>query len=167
MYHLRRRGKADLYRKDVLTGMEGDYMVSPASGKVLRADENLISIFMRIYDDHTNVAPLDGVVSEIKYERGSFFPAFLKRSEGNEKNTIRLATAYGDVKIVQVAGCLIRRIQCDVRVGERVKRGQPIGRIYFGSRVDVTLPTGFSPTVRRGQGVKRGNTVIAERAETT
>ncbi|MHC1579078.1 MAG: phosphatidylserine decarboxylase [Candidatus Alkanophagales archaeon] len=143
-----------------------DYMVSPASGKVLRADGSVISVFMRIYDDHTNVAPLDGVVSEIKYERGGFLPAFLRGSEGNERNTIRLATAYGDVKIVQVAGCLIRRIRCDVRVGERVRRGQPIGKIYFGSRVDVTLPPGFSPTVRRGRRVRRGATVIAERTET-
>ncbi|MDF2954643.1 phosphatidylserine decarboxylase [Candidatus Alkanophaga liquidiphilum] len=143
--------------------MTGDFMVSPASGKVLKSDRNLISIFMRIYDDHINVAPFDGIVSEIKYERGGFLPAFLKRSERNERNIIELATPHGVVKIAQVAGFLIRRIRCDVRVGERVKQGQPLGKIYFGSRVDVTLPEGFSPVVKRGQRVEHGRTIIARR----
>ncbi|MHC1635379.1 MAG: phosphatidylserine decarboxylase [Candidatus Methanospirareceae archaeon] len=137
-------------------------MVSPASGKIIGIEGRTISIFMHIYNIHTTVAPLDGVVKGIRYERGVFRPAFLKSSIFNEKNMIELGTRYGDVRILQIAGFFARRIRCDVKEGERVIRGQRIGKIYLGSRVDVDVPEGFEILVREGDKVRYGRTKIAE-----
>ncbi len=140
-----------------------DYMVSPASGKVINLSENSVSIFMHIYNRHVNIAPIDGVVSSITYKKGAFFPAFVKRSDRNERNIIRVKTAHGMIEITQIAGFLARRIRCVVKEGDIIKRGQVIGKIFFGSRVDVSVPADkFSIVVQKGERVRYGKTIIAK-----
>jgi len=138
-------------------------IISPASGKVLDVDEDkrTITIFMRLYDTHITTAPLDGVVKKIKAEKGSFTPAFFRSADFNMKNTIELSTAYGDLKVVQLAGIFTRKILCDVKEGQVVSKGERIGKICFGSRVDVSFPIGFEPTVKKRTKVKCRKTPIA------
>ncbi len=139
-------------------------MVSPASGRILSITEGenrAISIFMQLHNSHITVAPLDGVVRRIISERGTFKPAFLRSSELNTRNTIELATGYGTVKVVQIAGFFTRRIICQVKEGQKIRKGEQMGKICFGSRVDVSIPEGFELCVRGGARVRRRKTVIA------
>ena len=138
-------------------------ILSPASGKVLKVDEDsrTITIFMHLYNTHITTAPLDGVVKKIRQERGSFAPAFFRRADFNMKNTIELSTACGDVTVVQLAGIFTRKILCDVKEEQVVSKGERIGKICFGSRVDVSFPTGFELTVKKGSKVKCRRTPIA------
>ena len=138
-----------------------EYILSPASGKVMRIEGETISIFMHLYNQHITVAPLDGVIKEIIYEKGKFNPAFLTKSDYNERNRIEMSTKYGDIKIVQIAGILTRRIRCEVKKGERIEKRQRIGKICFGSRVDVDIPEGFEILVEKGDKVKCRETAIA------
>ena len=138
-------------------------ILSPASGKVLEVDEDsrTITIFMHLYNNHITTAPLDGMVKKIRPEKGSFAPAFFRSADFNMKNTIELSTAYGDVKVVQLAGFFTRKILCDVKEGQVVSKGERIGKICFGSRVDLSFPMGFKPIVKKGAKVKCGRTAIA------
>ncbi len=136
-------------------------VLSPADGRVLRVQDNTLSIFMNIHNVHVNRSPVDGEVTDIHYHKGGNLPAFHKDSERNEKNRIVLSTNRGDVIVTQISGALVRRIVCYVTQNEAVKRGQRIGMIRFGSRVDVTLPQDYSYIVARGQKVKAGKTIIA------
>jgi phosphatidylserine decarboxylase len=147
----------------------GKYMISPASGRIMSigtntspyTGERTISIFMHLYNKHITVAPLDGVVKRITYEKGNFKPAFLKNSDDNERNVIELRTKYGDIKIVQIAGWVARKIKCEVKEGEKVEKGHRIGKIYFGSRVNVTIPEELEILVQKGDRVRYGKTAIA------
>jgi len=138
---------------------------SPASGKVLRIGEEggsrTITIFMHLHNVHVTSAPLDGVVKKITPEKGSFKPAFLSSADSNTKNTIELSTKYGDLKVVQIAGFFTRKILCDVKEGQEVRKGERMGKICFGSRVDITIPKGFEVLVEEGSRVKCGKTTIA------
>ncbi|MHC1610646.1 MAG: phosphatidylserine decarboxylase [Candidatus Methanospirareceae archaeon] len=138
-------------------------MLSPASGKILRIGEEsrTITIFMHLHNLHIITAPLDGVVEEITPEKGRFKPAFFRSSDFNTRNTIRLSTEYGDIRIVQIAGFFTRRIICEVEEGQEIKKGERIGKICFGSRVDVSIPSGFEILVKEGARVKCRRTVIA------
>ena len=142
-------------------------ILSPASGKVLRIEEEggskTITIFMHLHNVHVTSAPLDGVVMKITPEKGAFKPAFLRRADLNTKNTIELSTEYGDLNVVQIAGCLTRKILCDVKEGQEVRKGERIGKICFGSRVDISIPPGFEVLVEEGTRVKCGKTTIAVR----
>ncbi len=137
-------------------------VLSPADGRVLNIQDNKLSIFMNIHNVHVNRSPLDGEVTDIRYHKGGYLPAFHKDSERNERNSIVLNTERGDVIVTQISGALVRRIVCYIRQNEAVKKGQRIGMIRFGSRVDVTLPPAYSFVVTRGQKVKAGQTVIAK-----
>ncbi|MGZ4937957.1 MAG: phosphatidylserine decarboxylase [Halobacteriota archaeon] len=137
-------------------------VVSPADGRVLGVRDNKLSIFMNIHNVHVNRSPVDGKVTDIRYHKGGKLPAFHKDSERNERNSISLKTERGDVTVTQISGALVRRIVCYIRQNEAVKRGQRIGMIRFGSRVDVTLPRDYSFVVKRGQKVRAGQTVIAK-----
>ncbi|MCU4139755.1 MAG: Phosphatidylserine decarboxylase [Methanophagales archaeon] len=138
-----------------------EVMVSPASGKVMLATERSISIFMPLHSPHVTVAPLSGIIKQIKYEEGGFKPAFLRRSASNRRNTIEISTDFGDIRVIQIAGFFTRKIICYVNEGQSVEKGEIIGKICFGSRVDVCIPPNFNVIVREGERVKHGKTPIA------
>jgi phosphatidylserine decarboxylase len=146
-----------------------EHILSPASGKVLRIEEeaesHTITIFMHLHNVHVTTAPLDGVVTKITPEKGTFKPAFLRSADGNTKNTIELSTKYGDLKVVQIAGFFTREIVCDVKEGQKVRKGERMGKICFGSRVDVSIPKGFEVLLKEGAHVKYGKTKIAVQNE--
>jgi phosphatidylserine decarboxylase len=142
-----------------------EHVLSPASGKILKIEEGAesrkITIFMHLHNVHITTAPLDGVVTRITPEKGTFKPAFMPSADFNTKNTIELSTKYGDLKVVQIAGFFTREILCDVKEGQKVRKGERIGKICFGSRVDVRIPGGFEVLVKEGARVKYGKTKIA------
>lgn len=147
--------------------------VSPADGKIiliqnvyeesfLKADAVEISIFMSPLDVHVNRSPFDGVVKDVIYKAGKFFPAFKPEAhEHNESISMLLETAKGLILIRQVAGTIARRAVCRVKNGDMLQKGQRFGIIKFSSRVDIYLPKDTSIKVRLGQKVKAGETVIA------
>jgi len=123
-----------------------------------------LSIFMTFFHVHVNRAPEGGTVEALAYRPGKFFNAsFDKASEHNERMSIRLKMADGrDFVVVQIAGLVARRIYCALSKGQTVCRGERIGLIRFGSRVDVYLPPGAKVRAEPGKGVKAGETVLAE-----
>jgi phosphatidylserine decarboxylase len=122
-----------------------------------------LSIFMNVFNVHVNRVPSDGTVTALAYHPGKFINAsFDKASEDNERMAVRLRLAQGpEIAVVQIAGLVARRIRCDLRQGEQVRRGARFGIIRFGSRLDVYLPAGTEVAVEKGQGVKAGETVLA------
>jgi phosphatidylserine decarboxylase len=151
-----------------------DLVLCPADGRVLvvgnardpyrDADALKISVFMNVFNVHSNRSPVDAVVKEVLYSKGLFVNAsFDKASLDNERNALVLRMDSGvELSCVQVAGLIARRILCYVRPGDRVTRGQRYGFIRFGSRVDVYLPPGSKPRVAIGDKVKATTTVLAE-----
>ena len=149
-------------------------IVSAADGRVVRVaavrdpytegDALVISVFMNVFNVHSNRAPVDGVVEKVQYRPGAFVHADLdKASESNESNAIVLRTQAGQrVSVVQVAGLIARRILCYVQAGDRLARGQRFGFIRFGSRVDLYLPRSVRPLVAVGDFVHAGASVLAE-----
>ncbi len=138
-----------------------EFLVSPASGKVIQAGDDHVSIFMHIYNPHVTVAPINGIVKRIRYEKGSFKPAFMRSSRSNSRNIVEISTSFGDVRVIQIAGFFTRKIICSVRVGQMVAKGFKLGKICFGSRVDVEFPPDFNVVVREKEKVKHGKSVIA------
>jgi phosphatidylserine decarboxylase len=161
-----------------VTPSRAGLMVSPADGVVQMIQPAVppaelglaprplmrISVFMNVFNVHSNRAPVDAVVKEVVYNKGFFVNAsFDKASLGNERNALVLQTNEGvTLSCVQVAGLVARRILCYVKPGEYLKRGQRYGFIRFGSRVDVYLPPGSRPRVAIGDKVKATSTVLAE-----
>jgi phosphatidylserine decarboxylase len=151
-------------------------VLSPADGKVafvgkardpyLDRDALKISVFMNVFNVHSNRSPVDGTVKNKWYHAGSFLNAALdKASLENERNALQLTTAGGvDVTCVQVAGLVARRILCYVEPGDALARGQRYGFIRFGSRVDVYLPPTAAPKVVVGDAVHATTTILAELA---
>jgi phosphatidylserine decarboxylase len=149
-------------------------ILSPADGRIVRVeavrdpntdrDALLISVFMNVFNVHSNRAPVDGVIERIQYRPGGFVNADLdKASERNEANVIVVRTPGGErISVVQVAGLIARRILCYVQAGDRLARGQRFGFIRFGSRVDVYLPRFVRPMVAVGDPVHAGVSVLAE-----
>jgi phosphatidylserine decarboxylase len=136
--------------------------VSPADGRVLKIQDKKLSIFMNIHNVHVNRSPVDGEVVDVQYHKGNRFPAFYKDSDRNERNMVTIHTRIGNVIVTQISGAVVRRIVCYVKQNENVARGQRIGMIRFGSRVDVVLPRNYSFVVSTGQKVKAGETTIAK-----
>ena len=149
-------------------------VLSPADGRIvqvgeardeyLKRDSVKISVFMNVFNVHSNRSPVDGTVEGVWYFPGRFVNADLdKASTDNERNAVHLRTPDGrDVACVQVAGLIARRILCYVGRGDRLVRGQRYGFIRFGSRVDVYLPPGSRPRVAIGDRVSATSTVLAE-----
>jgi phosphatidylserine decarboxylase len=100
-----------------------------------------ISTFMNIHNVHVNRMPLDGTITSLIHHRGGHLPAFQKESENNERVVLLVASSIGVIKIVQIAGAIARRIVPYVSQGQTMKKGDRIGLIRLGSRVDVYLPT--------------------------
>ncbi len=153
---------------------EGEGLVlSPADGRIVRVVETqdpyadrpalLISVFMNVFNVHSNRVSVSGTVRNVQYFPGSFVNADLdKASLENERNAVVLDTPRGVVTLVQVAGLIARRILCYVGEGQPVVAGQRYGFIRFGSRVDVYLPPDALPRVVIGQKVSATETVLAE-----
>jgi phosphatidylserine decarboxylase len=151
-------------------------VLSPADGKIvavertrdpyLDRDALKISVFMNVFNVHSNRSPVDGVVVNVWYHAGSFVNAALdKASVENERNALHLRTDNGvDVGCVQIAGLIARRILCYAKPGDRLSRGQRYGFIRFGSRVDVYLPPSAMPKAAVGDVVYATETILAELA---
>ena len=151
-------------------------VLSPADGRVVRVerardpylerDALKISVFMNVFNVHSNRSPVDGIVKDKWYRPGTFLNASLdKASLDNERCALRLQTAAGaDVTCVQVAGLIARRILCYADKGQSLSRGQRYGFIRFGSRVDVYVPADARPKVAPGDMAYATETIIAELA---
>ena len=150
-----------------------DAVLAPADGRIVKVekardpyterDALLISVFMNVFNVHSNRSPVDGTVERIEYSRGSFINADLdKASTENERNAMVLKLDGERITVVQVAGLIARRILCYVKAGDRLARGQRYGFIRFGSRVDVYLPLTARPRVAVGDRVAATSTILAE-----
>lgn len=148
--------------------------IAPADGKVilvkdvyenkyLQRNSRQISIFMSPLDVHVNRSPAQGVVKKVVHNRGRFFAAYRDdASLKNENIEILLETPYGDILIRQVAGFIARRAVCRAKEGDRLKPGERFGIIKFSSRVDLYLPIETFVSVKIGQKVRAGETVVGK-----
>jgi phosphatidylserine decarboxylase len=123
-----------------------------------------ISTFMNIYNVHVNRMPIDGIINNITHNSGIHLPAFKKESENNERVIITVDTKIGKIKIIQIAGTIARRIYPYIKKENKLKKGDRIGIIKFGSRVDIYLPSKNVKkiSVKKGDIVKAGESKIAE-----
>jgi phosphatidylserine decarboxylase len=140
---------------------KGEGMVSPADGRIILASPEGLDIFMGPCDVHVNRAPLDGVIMKVVRIEGGHAPAFMKSARKNQQNRIEMQTIEGDMELRQITGTLVREIICYVKSGDRIKRGERLGMIRFGSRVEVTLPKAYELSVKKGDKVRAGETIIA------
>ncbi len=146
-------------------------IVSPADGKVTDTStvtvdgepRKRISIFLNVFNVHVNRSPIAGEVKKIEYRRGKFGNAMgAVSSEQNEQNIITVEGEGQTVVFKQIAGLIARRIVCTKNVGDRVGRGERVGLIKFGSRVDVVMDANVSVSVKIGDHVKGGSSVLAQ-----
>jgi phosphatidylserine decarboxylase len=152
---------------------DADAVISPADGRIVAVEKTRdpyldrealkISVFMNVFNVHSNRSPVDGEVKKGWYFGGKFVNAALdKASVENERNALWIHTDGGaDVTCVQVAGLIARRILCYVQSKDRLKRGQRFGFIRFGSRVDVYLPLEAKAQAAVGDKVFAGETILA------
>ncbi len=152
---------------------EPDAVLCPADGRVVVVEKALdpyrntealkISVFMNVFNVHSQRAPIDGTVTAVEYNPGKFVNAALdKASTENERNAVLATTRSGrEVTFVQVAGLVARRILCYTNVGDKIVRGERYGFIRFGSRVDVYLPTDAQAQVAIGDKVSASSTILA------
>ena len=145
-------------------------IVSPADGRVMVVVEeswrgtpgHRISVFLSVFNVHVNRSPVSGRISAIEYRSGKFYAAMKGRaSEENEQNAFHVSTEHGEVVFKQIAGWIARRIVCWKSVGDSVVRGERVGMIRFGSRMDIWLPDGVEILVRPGQNVAAGTSALA------
>lgn len=145
-------------------------VVSPADGRivVLTDEENAgrpgtrISIFLAIWNVHVNRSPEAGTITKMDYRPGKFLAAMRARASlENEQNVISLSTASGEMVFKQIAGLIARRVVCWKKPGDTVQRGERIGLVRFGSRVDLWLPRDVQILVAFGDNVKGGSSVLA------
>ncbi|AGK60256.1 phosphatidylserine decarboxylase precursor-related protein [Archaeoglobus sulfaticallidus PM70-1] len=139
----------------------GEGIVSPADGRVDFVGERRIEIFMSPFDCHVNRAPVSGVVEKVVYKKGSFIPAY-RRNDFSERNEIFIRNEKGLFRVIQIAGFFARRINCYVKEGDFVEKGQKIGIIKFGSRVVLEIPDGYAFVVKEGEKIKAGRTIAVE-----
>ena len=153
-----------------LIPVEAGSVVSPADGRVVVVtdEENAgrpgkrISIFLAIWNVHVNRAPAAGTITKLEYRPGKFFAAMRERASfENEQNVFTLATGAGEMVCKQIAGVLARRVVSWKKQGQQVARGERIGLVRFGSRVDVWMPREAETLVKVGDNVKGGSTVLA------
>jgi phosphatidylserine decarboxylase len=155
---------------DRVVPTEPGAVVSPADGRVVVvADEasagrpgKRISIFLAIWNVHVNRSPAAGTIKKMEYRPGKFFVAMRERaSVENEQNVISLGTPAGEIVFKQIAGVLARRVVCWKKPGDSLARGERIGLVRFGSRVDLWLPRDSEILVKVGDNVKGGSTIVA------
>jgi len=155
-----------------IPAMGRDLVLSPADGRIVVVEKSndpyagrealKISVFMNVFNVHSNRSGVNGLVKEIQYFPGKFVNADLdKASTENERNAVVIDANGQIVTLVQVAGLIARRILCYIHVGDRLKAGERYGFIRFGSRVDVYLPLTAEPLVSVGDKVFATNTALA------
>jgi len=150
---------------------EGPVAVSPADGKVvgIRADGSecaRVSIFLNIFDVHVNRAPIGGKIAQIEYTKGHFLVASREiASSENERNTVTLQGEGTNVRFAQIAGLIARRIVFTKKLGEEVAKGERVGLIKFGSRVDVFFGPEWEVAVKPGDRVAGGSSILARRRQ--
>jgi phosphatidylserine decarboxylase len=166
---------AYFFRDPERTGERGEQLViAPADGKVVHVTEVdeptfmggksvRVSIFMNVFNVHVNRYPVSGVVRYLLYNPGKFLNAATEKSSlENEQSSVGIEAGSNRVLVRQIAGLIARRIVTYAKEGERVKQGDRMGIIRFGSRVDVFLPTTAHVRVRVGESTFAGTTVIAD-----
>jgi phosphatidylserine decarboxylase len=145
-------------------------LVSPADGKVTDvapvisngASRLRISIFLNVFDVHVNRSPIGGIIREVRYQTGKFVNAMNAASaEQNEQNVVTVEGNGQTIVFKQIAGLLARRIVFNKKIGDQVERGERVGLIKFGSRVDVLLDASATLEVKVGDRVKGGSSVLA------
>lgn len=145
-------------------------LVSPGDGKVTEVASIVmngvpltrISIFLSVFDVHVNRSPVAGVIREVRYQKGKYLNAMNPASaEHNEQNAVTVEGDGHTVVFKQIAGLLARRIVFNKKVGDTVKRGERVGLIKFGSRVDVLLDAAAAIQIKVGDRVKGGSSVLA------
>jgi phosphatidylserine decarboxylase len=145
-------------------------IVSPVDGLVTETaviatpdgPRQRISIFLSVFDVHVNRSPIGGVLSRVSYRKGQYLNAMNPASaDRNEQNAVTVTGEGMEVTFKQIAGLLARRIVFNLREGDTVERGQRVGLIKFGSRVDVLIPGEAALRVKVGQRVKGGSSVLA------
>ena len=159
------------FRDPQRTPPVGDNLVlSPGDGKIIINEVRtgsdgkkytLVSIFLSVFDVHVNRIPISGKITHVKHVPGKFHKAFQPEAvTENERTEITVASKYGDVSFSQVAGILARRIVCRIKEGDEVTRGERMGLIRFGSRIDIFLPPSVTIDVKLGDRVVGGESVI-------
>jgi phosphatidylserine decarboxylase len=144
-------------------------VLSPADGRVMSVEDAVdpfvgpavrVAIFLSPLDVHVNRAPIAGVVADTVYTPGRFVAAYDPAAEANERCAVRLQGEHTRVTVVQIAGVVARRIVCRVGPGDKLIAGERFGMIRFGSRTDCYMPRGTEVTVRIGEHVTGGQTVV-------
>jgi phosphatidylserine decarboxylase len=149
----------------------GPVAVSPADGKVVAvkresATQTRVSIFLNIFDVHVNRAPIAGIIAEVRYNKGKFHVASREEcSEENEQNIVSVRGEGTCVVFKQIAGLIARRIVFHKRPGDVVAKGERVGLIKFGSRVDVLFGREWEIVVQQGMRVAAGSSIIARRGD--
>ena len=145
-------------------------IVSPGDGRVTETvaittpegPRQRISIFLSVFDVHVNRSPIGGVLTQVRYRKGEYLNAMNPSSaDRNEQNAVTVRGPGFEISFKQIAGLLARRIVFNFSEGDAVERGQRVGLIKFGSRVDVLLPAEAALRVKVGQRVKGGSSVLA------
>jgi phosphatidylserine decarboxylase len=150
---------------------EGPVAVSPADGKVVAiltdsSASTRVSIFLNIFDVHVNRAPIAGKIKHVEYTKGQFRVASREiASSRNERNTVTIEGDRTRVGFSQIAGLIARRIVFNKKPGDQVARGERVGLIKFGSRVDVFLGSEWEIAVKLGEHVAGGSTILARRRQ--
>ena len=155
-----------------LIPIANNVVLAPADGRIVAVERTndpyaerealKISIFMNVFNVHSNRVAVDGVIKKIQYFPGKFVNADLdKASTENERNAVVIDANGQTITLVQVAGLIARRILCYAHVGDKVKKGERYGFIRFGSRVDVYLPLTAEPLVTVGEKVSATTTLLA------
>ena len=149
-------------------------IVSPGDGLVTETaaiatpegPRQRVSIFLSVFDVHVNRSPIGGVLTQVRYRKGEYLNAMKPASaDRNEQNAVTVRGKGFEITFKQIAGLLARRIVFNFREGDTVERGQRVGLIKFGSRVDVLLPAEARLRVKVGQRVKGGSSVLAAMPE--
>jgi phosphatidylserine decarboxylase len=145
-------------------------VVSPGDGRVVVVTEEeqegrpgkRVSIFLAVWNVHVNRSPAAGTITKMEYRPGKFLAAMRERaSVENEQNVFTLSTEAGELVFKQIAGLIARRVVSWKKAGEKVARGERIGLVRFGSRVDLWVPKEAEIVVRVGQNVKGGSSILA------
>lgn len=149
---------------------EPGLIVAPADGRVVVVKDEpesgrpgkRISIFLAIWNVHVNRAPADGKITQLDYKPGKFLAAWDENASlQNEQNVFRQTTDFGDILYKQIAGWVARRVVSWKKPGDQVERGERIGLVRFGSRVDLWLPVEAEMVVKVGDNVKGGSSIVA------
>ena len=142
-------------------------VVSPADGKVIAAEtlpdgRKHVAIFLSVFDVHINRVPVSGTATKIEHTPGSYFHAGSLRAAGeNARVDVEAQTEFGAVSWRQLSGAIARKISCRLKPGDSFKTGDRFGLIYFGSRMDVMMPSTATLVIQKGERVVAGETKVA------